>query len=84
MKIFGDVFAHYDRQLSEIGPDGSKVVLEKSWFARGNKIIVCGVKKDNCFLAKKYSRTPFHLVELITDIDENGNLTVQSERREVS
>lgn len=84
VKIFGDVFSHYDRQLSEIGPDGTKTVLEKSWFARGNKIIVCGVKRDNCFLAKKYSRTPFHLVELITDIDENGNLTVQSERREVS
>lgn len=84
VKIFGDVFAHYDRQLSEVAPDGTKVVLEKSWFARGNKIIVCGVKKEGNFLGKKYSRTPHHLVELITEIDEEtGRIEVQSERMEV-
>ena len=32
------------------------------------------------FLAKKYSRTPYHLVELITHIDNNGYIQTRGER----
>lgn len=80
VKIFGDIFTHYDRQLSAKGADGKKHVYEKSWFSRGNKIIVTGIKRDDQFFAKKYKNTPFHLVSLITDIDEDGTLTIQEER----
>lgn len=69
VKIFGDVFAHYDRQISARGADGKKHVIEKSWFSRGNKIIITGVRREDAFIAKKYKNTPYHLVELITDVD---------------
>jgi DNA polymerase-3 subunit alpha len=75
VKIFGEAFANYDKQISERGLDGKKHVIEKSVFSRGNKIIVCGIRRDDGFLAKKYSRTPYHLVEEITDIDEYGRIT---------
>lgn len=84
VKIYGDAFTYYDRQVSERGIDGKKHVQEKSWFARGSKIIVTGIKRDDGFLCKKYSRTPFHLVELVTNIDDNGFIETRGERLEVT
>ena len=82
VKIFGDAFTHYDKQLSERGADGKKHVTEKSWFSRGNKIIVTGIRREGTFVGKKYKNTPYHLVELITDVDENGYIQTQQERIE--
>ena len=83
VKIFGDVFTHYDRQISEKGADGKKHVIERSWFSRGNKIIVTGIRIEDSFIAKKYSRTPYHLVELIENINSDGSIEVRGERAEV-
>jgi DNA polymerase-3 subunit alpha len=80
VKIYGQVFTHYDKQLSERGADGKKHVIEKSWFQRGNKIIVTGIRREDSFLAKKYSRTPYHLVELITQINDDGTIETSGER----
>ena len=84
VKIFGDVYNYYDKQLSQKdNTTGKKKVIEKSWFARGNKVIVSGIRREDSFLAKKYSRTPWHLVELITSIDDNGEIKTREERMEV-
>ena len=82
VKIFGAVFTHYDKQISERGADGKKHVIEKSWLSRGNKIIVTGIKQSDGFLAKKYNRTPYHLVELITGVNPDGTLLTRGERVE--
>ena len=74
VKIFGGVFSNYDKQISERGADGKKHVIRKSEFSRGNKIIVCGVRDGDSFRAKKYSRTPFHLVETIECINNDGTI----------
>ena len=84
VKIFGQVFSHYDKQISEKGADGKKHVIEKSWLARGNKIIVTGIKQSDGFLAKKYNKTPYHLVELITEVTEDGHLYTKGERMEAA
>ena len=84
VKIYGDAFAHYDKQISEKGADGKKHVIEKSTFKRGNKIIVTGIRQEDGFLGKKYTRTPFHLVELITNINDNGTIETRGERAEVT
>lgn len=80
VKIFGEVFSKYDKQISEVGADGKKHVIEKSWFKRGNKLVITGVRRGETFLAKKYSRTPYHLVELITHVDENGMIETRGNR----
>lgn len=80
VKIYGNAFANYDKQLSVKGADGKKHVIEKSWFARGNKIIVCGMRREDSFVAKKYSRTPHHLIELITQVNDDGTIVVKGER----
>ena len=82
VKIFGAVFAQYVKQISERGADGKKHVIEKSMFSRGNKIIVSGVRDGDSFRAKKYSKTPWHLVEQITSVDEWGNITTHSRGEE--
>lgn len=80
VKIFGEVFSHYDKQISVKDLDGKKHVIEKSWFKRGEKIIVTGIKRDNNFIAKKYSRTPFHIVEKIEAVAADGSITIKRER----
>lgn len=83
VRIFGDVFTHYDRQISEKDLSGKKHVIEKSWFSRGNKIIITGIRYESDFIAKKYSRTPYHLVELIENINSDGSIEIRGERAEV-
>ena len=82
VKIFGGVFAQYDKQISERGADGKKHVIEKSMFSRGNKIIVSGVRDGDSFRAKKYSKTSWHLVEQITNVDEWGQITIHARGEE--
>lgn len=78
VKIFGAVFTQYDKQISERGADGKKHVIEKSMFARGNKIIVIGVRDGDSFRAKKYSRTPYHLVEQIIKVNDDGSIITKA------
>ena len=82
VKIFGGVFAQYDKQISERGADGKKHVIEKSMFSRGNKIIVSGVRDGDSFRAKKYNKTSWHLIEQITDVDELGQITIHARGEE--
>ena len=79
VRVFGEVFSYYDKQISERGADGKKHVIEKSIFSRGNKIIITGIRRDNEFVMKKYKNTPYHGIELITKINEDG--TVESQGR---
>ena len=82
VKIYGGVFAQYDKQLSEKDATGHKHVIEKSMFSRGNIIIVCGLRDgENEFRAKKYSKTPYHTVEQIVNI-EGEQITTHSRSAE--
>jgi len=83
VKIYGAVYAIYDKRLSARGADGKKHVIRNSEFSRGNKIIVTGVRDgDNEFRAKKYKNTPYHLVETVSSVDEQGNITIDNRNDE--
>lgn len=74
-------FLHYDKQISTINPDGSKTTEEKSWFTRGNKILVSGYRSENLFRVYKYADSLYkHTCNLITEIYENGTVSVATER----
>lgn len=78
------VMSQYDKQISEIGTDGKKHVTEKSWFTRGNKIIVKGFRRgENTFVAKKYNKDSGHHFMLITDVNSDGTIAIQEERKEM-
>lgn len=81
IKFYKGQFGFYDKQISELNEDGSKTVLEKSWFKRGNKLLVTGYRREDQFVPKKYVDSAYrHTLQLITEIDEHGNLKLQSER----
>ena len=81
VKIYQAQYAKFDKQISEKNPDGTKTVKEKSWFTRGTKLLVTGIRRDDTFQLKKYKNTPGEVVQLITGIDEeDGLLSLQAKR----
>ena len=74
-------FAWYKRQISEINPDGSKTVVEKSWLNRGSLLICCGYRRgEDDFVCKTYKNSIFnHQLMKIVNVND-GKLEIQSER----
>lgn len=84
IKVWKNQYAKWDRQISRKNPDGTKTVIEKSFFARGNKIIVTGIRREDDFVPKKYKNTAYPLFEKIEAMDADGYITASTtERAEV-
>lgn len=49
------MFAAFDKQLSEMREDGTKKIVEKSWF-KGNKLMITGFRREDQFVVKKYAK----------------------------
>ena len=83
VKIYKNQYALYDKQISQRGDDGKKHVLEASWFARGTKLMIQGIRRGGDFIPKKKKQSIYPIISKIIDIDEYGNLTFQYDRVEV-
>ncbi|MEK4427640.1 PHP domain-containing protein [Paenibacillus sp. FSL M7-0802] len=84
VKYYDGAFAHYNKQISKPKPDGSKEVVEKTWFGRGNKLVLYGYRRGSQFRPYRYKDSPVnHTTMLINKIDSNGNLKVTSERAKI-
>jgi DNA polymerase-3 subunit alpha len=80
VKFTKEYFALFDRQISQRAADGTKHIVERSWFQRGSMIVVTGMRRGDEFVAKKYSATPGHQMYKIDEIFANGNITLRAER----
>lgn len=81
VRLNNEHFALYNKQISQIQEDGKKQVKEKSWFSRGNKLMVVGFRRGNSFVPKKYKNTPEkHRLFLIKDVKDNGEMLLTSAR----
>lgn len=80
VKFRKEYFSLFDKQISAKQVDGTKKVLEKSWFNRGNMILVKGIRRGDDFIAKKYASTEGHTLYKIESIDKDGNIKITSER----
>ena len=80
VKFRKEYFAMFDKQISERGADGVKHVVEKSWFNRGNMIVVTGIRSGDDFISKKYASTGGHQLYKIDDILPNGDLVLKDSR----
>jgi len=84
VKVWKNQYAIWDRQIARKNPDGTKTVVEKSFFQRGNKLIITGIRRDDNFIPKKYKNTEWPLFEKIIEMSDNGFITEnQTERTEV-
>lgn len=80
VKFYKGQFNFYDRQISEVDENGKKTVLERSWFTRGNKVLITGCRREDMFIPKKYKDSVYrHSLQLITGI-EGKELKLQSNR----
>ena len=68
VKFSKEYYAMFKRQISQPQADGTKKVIEKSWFKRGTKLMVTGFRRDDQFVGKTYSSTQTHQLYKITDI----------------
>ena len=68
VKFTKEYYAMANRQISQVNPDGTKSIIEKSWFRRGSRILVAGYRRDDTFIAKTYSKTIGHQLYLITNV----------------
>lgn len=72
VKIWKNQYAKWDKQISSRGLDGKKTVLEKSWFSRGTKLIITGIRRGDNFIPKKYKNTKWPLFERIDELSKDG------------
>ena len=80
VKFSKEYFSLFDKQISVKNSDGTKTIVERSWFNRGNMIMVQGMRRGDNFVAKKYASTGGHQLYKINQILNNGDLTFQIER----
>lgn len=80
VKFRPEYFAMFDKQMSEKQEDGTKKIVEKSWFNRGSKIMLTGFRRGDQFIPKKYAATPTHQLYKIDEVTENGEIKIRSER----
>lgn len=85
VKIYRAQFSKYDKQISvKDEVTGKKTVIERSWFKRGNKLMIVGMRRGDDFVPKIYkgNKKFDYPIELITNISEEGLVTVAGERAE--
>ena len=80
VKFRKEYFSLFDKQISERGADGVKHVVEKSWFNRGNMIVVMGIRSGDDFISKKYASSGGHQLYKIDQINDDGTLVLRNER----
>lgn len=80
VKFNKEYFSMFDRRISEKDEKGTKHFIEKSWFDRGNMIMVTGMRSGEMFISKKYARTGGHQLYRITEVLPNGEIILQEER----
>ena len=79
VKFNREYYAMFKKQISQVQPDGTKKVIEKSWFKRGTMLVIQGFRRDDQFVAKNYSHTQGHQLYKITNI-VGDEIQLQHER----
>ena len=80
VKFRKEYFTLFDKQISARDANGDKHIVEKSWFNRGNMIVVMGIRSGDNFIAKKYASTGGHQLYKIREIIDDTDLILTSER----
>jgi len=56
VKFFRTVFAKYDKVLNKV-VNGKKELIDDSWFKKGTKLLISGIKSGDYFMPKVYKKT---------------------------
>lgn len=81
VKFDGGLYAYMKQQMSIVNPDGTKTVTDKSWFTRGQGLILTGYRYGDDFRIKNYSHSVFpYKVIRVDGINDDGSLELTTER----
>lgn len=82
VKFYDGAFAHYNKQVSKVLPgEDKKTVIEKSWFTRGTKLLITGIRRGETFYPKRYYDSMYqHTVCLIEEVYDSGSMKLKYER----
>ena len=80
VKIYKNQYSLFDKQISQLKPEGGKKVIEKSWFSRGTMLMIQGIRRGQDFIPKKRKDSVFPIITKILEVDEKGHLSFQYER----
>lgn len=80
VKIWKNQFAKYDKQISEVQPDGKKKVQERSWFSRGNLLYLQGIRRGDSFIPKAYKNSR-HKVPIMKILKVDGPDFIYTDKR---
>lgn len=72
VKLYKEQFTQFDKQISRVGEDGKKHVIEKSWFTKGTLLLVQGIRRDDNFILKKYKSSYYPVITKIDSVDDKG------------
>lgn len=84
VKFYAESFNKYKNVLSKIDPKtGKKIILDRAWLKRGEKILVYGYRREDAFVARasrfgNYRR----MLCRILSVDSTGSLDLQFNRVE--
>ena len=79
VKFTRDYYSMFKKQISQVQADGTKKVIEKSWFKRGTMLMITGYRRDDQFVAKTYTNSQTHQLYKITMINRE-DIRLQHER----
>ena len=80
VKFTREYYSMFKKQISQVQPNGSKKVIEKSWFKRGTMLMITGFRRDDMFIAKTYANTNTHQLYKITEVI-GQDIKLQHERK---
>lgn len=82
VRFYKGQYGFYSKEIATKDPvTNKKEVLEKSWFKRGNMLLVTGIRRGEYFIPKKYKDSIYnHTVQIITSCDDKGYLELISKR----
>lgn len=85
VKLEGGKFSFYDRQISVPNENGEgKKIVSRSWFTRGNILLIHGIRRNDVFRPKVYKNTSYgHSIALVTRVYEDGYMMIEEERTQI-
>ena len=79
VKFTREYYAMFKKQISQINPDGTKSIMERGWFTRGNMLMVTGYRREDTFVGKTYKSANTHQLYKIVDVKDD-DIMLQHER----
>lgn len=77
-----ELYAYYNKRVSQIDKTGVKKVLEDGWFSKGTLLIVFGFRRGSTFVAKKYKSATGSMLYKITSVN-GADISVVGKRIEI-